>query len=91
MTDGRPSRIVRLVAYRILPGLRAQLVAGHRFEDAGGDRETVLTPALGLGAVEYVVREEAEIARGGNFAGQIAGEVQIFGDDVEGAAGGEGA
>ncbi len=66
-------------------------MAGHGFEDAGGDRETVLSPALGLGAVEDVVREEAQRLRRADFAGELAGEVQILGDDVERAAGGEGA
>ena len=72
-----------MVAYRILPGLRAQLVAGHRFEDAGGDRKTVLSPALGLGSVEDIVREETEISGCGDLTRELAGEMQILGDDVE--------
>ena len=50
-----------------------------------------MPPALRLGAVQHVVGEEAEIGRGGDLAGQIASEGEALGDDVEGAAGGEGA
>ena len=64
-------------------------MAGHRFEDAGGDRKPVLAPALGLGAMQYVMGEEAETGRGGDLAGEFAGQMQILGDDVERAAGGE--
>jgi hypothetical protein len=36
-----------------------QLDARHRLEDLGSDREALLPPALRLGAVQDIVREEA--------------------------------
>jgi hypothetical protein len=39
--------------------------------------------------MQYVVREETEIGRRGAGAGEFAGQMQVLGDDVEGAAGGK--
>src|SRR6516165_1350413 len=84
-----PPRVGRLIARHVSRGGCAQLDAGHRLEDLGSDRKALLPPALRLGAVQHIVREKAETGRGGDLARQLAGECQIFGDDVEGAAGGK--
>src|ERR1700730_14331231 len=85
----RAPRVFRLVARRVVDRRRAQLTAGHRFEDLCGNRKALLAPALGLGAAQHVVREEAKMGGCGDLARQIAGKLQVLGDDVEGAAGGE--
>src|SRR5439155_16716326 len=87
----RAPRVLRLVTGDVLDRRCAQLTTGHRLEDLCGDREALLAPTLGLGAVQHVVRQEAEMRGGGDLARQIAGELQVLGDDVDGAAGGEGA
>jgi hypothetical protein len=67
-----------------VPDGRAELRAGHCFEDPRGDRKAFLPPTLRLGANQHVVREKPEMRRRPDFASQIAGEMQVFGDDVEG-------
>src|SRR6516165_2153068 len=70
----RAPRVGRLVARHVSGWSRAQLAAGHRLKDFGGDREALLSPALCLAAVQDVVREEPQLRGGGDLARKIAGE-----------------
>src|SRR5207244_9431235 len=66
--------VLRLVARDFVDRPCAQLAAGHRLEDLGGDREALLPPALRLGAVQHVVRDEAEMGWCSDLAREITGE-----------------
>jgi len=57
--------------------------------ESGGDRKTLPTPALRLGAVQHVMGKKAQMRGRRDFAGQIASEMEILRDNVEGSAGGE--
>jgi len=84
-----PPGVVPLVNGRALDRRRAELSSGHRFENPGGDRKTLPTPALRLGAVQHVMGKKAQMRGRRDFAGQIASEMEILRDNVEGSAGGE--
>src|SRR5262245_24561612 len=70
----RAPRVSPLIAGSLDDAGGAQLDAAHRLKDLGGDRKALLPPALRLGAVQHIVREEAEISRGSHLARHLAGQ-----------------
>ena len=62
---------------------RAELHPRHRFQDPRHNGKALLSPALDLRTLQHIIREQSDVRRCPHLAGQLAGQVQVLGDDVQ--------
>jgi hypothetical protein len=74
----------------VIPACRsAQLHARHRFQNARHNGKALLPPALGLGALQGVIRQQSEVRRRTHLARQLTGQMHILGNNIQGPTGGK--